>query len=196
MTASKIGPVGYTGQATDFDIQPKDGSKAPRLHSVVVVTGWAINGLGLSYEEAGGAPTLIQPAGMEPAPVRSTFEIPRGDSLVAVKVGWGSQYPGYPSNEVITLQFETKNGLKSPVYGGTSGSAKVTEHVLRAPEGHEIIGLFGARGGPQNLIQRLGAHVRASCDCADLARRIAALEERSARQEKQIAELARMLKPA
>jgi len=194
MIASKLGPVGYKEQATEFDIQPKVGGKSPRIHSVVVVTGWAVNGIGIHYEDsAGSAPYLVQPEGMTPAPTRSIFEIPKGDSLVAVKVGWGAQAPGYAANEVITLQFETAAGLKSAVYGGTSGHAQVTEFLLRAPDGYEIIGLFGARGGGQNLLQRLGATVQARCDCAALVKRLSALEDRLSKFEKGIAELAKLL---
>ncbi|MBV8384617.1 MAG: hypothetical protein JOZ63_18685, partial [Planctomycetaceae bacterium] len=87
------------------------------------------------------------------------FEVPGGDYLVAVSVGWGRQAPGYPANEVITLQFETHKGLKSPVYGGGSGRMDVSSFSLRAPEGQQIIGLFGARGGNQGLLIRVGAYV-------------------------------------
>lgn len=194
MIASKLGPVGYKEHATEFDIQPKAGTKSPRIQSIVVVTGWAVNAVGISYDDgAGSAPYLVQPEGMAPAPTRNVFEIPRGDSLVAVKVGWGAQAPGYANNEVITLQFETANGLRSAVYGGSSGHAQVTEFQLRAPDGHEIIGLFGARGGGQNLIQRLGATVQARCDCAALVKRISMLEERLSTFEKGITELAKRI---
>lgn len=194
MTPSKQGPVGSKDQATEFEILPRAGAKSPRIYSVVVVTGWAVNAIGINYEDGtSSTPYLVQPEGMAPAPVRNVFDIPKGDSLAAIKVGWGAQAPGYPANEIITLQIETTNGLKSPVYGGTSGSAQVTEFSLRAPAGHELIGLFGGRGGRQNLIQRLGAFVQARCDCAALVQRIATLEERLAKQEKQIAELARLI---
>lgn len=68
----------------------------------------------------------------------------------------------------------------------------MTEHSLWAPDGYELIGLFGGRDGGQNLIQRLGISVQARCDCAAIVQRIAALAERLAKQETQITELARM----
>lgn len=194
MITNRLGPVGYQEKATEFDILPKPGAKISRIHSVVVVTGWAVNAIGINYDDASGSASyLVQPEGMAPAPVRNLFEVPKGDSLISIKVGWGAQAPGYPKNEIVTLQFETATGLKSAVYGGTSGSAQVTEYSLRAPDGHEIIGLFGGRGGGQNLIQRLGISVQARCDCSAVVQRIATIEERLAKQEQQLAELARLI---
>jgi hypothetical protein len=147
----------------------------------------------VEYEDVPqAAPYFVKPEGMSIAS-KSMFEIPPGDYLVAVSVGWGSQSPGYAKNEVVTLRFETKKGLRSPVYGGTSGSAEVTEYTLTAPEGQEIIGFFGARGGDQNLILRLGIHLAAahlSTEQTDPGiRKIVELEQKLAAQAQKLAHL-------
>lgn len=148
----QLGPIGIPEQATEFSFAP------PRLKTITVYAGWAVDLLTVQYEGPGletvsGTP----PAGKSNLPPQK-FEIPEGDHLVAVQVGWGAQAPSYPKDQIITLQFETQKGIKSPVFGGGSGQAQVSLFALRAPEGQHIVGFHGARGGRQNLLVRLGAY--------------------------------------
>jgi hypothetical protein len=108
--------------------------------------------------------------------------------VVAIHGGYGAQAPGYPSNEIITLQFETKKGLTSPVYGGQSKQPQTTPFTLRAQEGHQIIGFFGTRGSAipnQMNVLSLGAHVM---------RVPVSVEDRLSSVEKQLAELTEAVK--
>ena len=156
---SKLAPVGSAEKGTEFEFLPESRAAVqPRIRAVTVDHVWAIDALGVQFEDsAQGVAPLAPPDASFKHP--GVFEVPGGDYLVAVSVGWGRQAPGYPANEVITLQFETHKGLKSPVYGGGSGRMDVSSFSLRAPEGQQIIGLFGARGGNQGLLIRVGAYV-------------------------------------
>lgn len=151
----KIGPIGSPDQATEFSFEPP---RPPRLKSITVHAAWAVDLLTVQYEGPGQeAAVVTPPTGKTNLPPQK-FEVPEGDQLVAVHVGCGAQAPGYPKNEIITLQFETRKGIKSSVFGGGSGHAQVTVFVLRAPEGQHITGLHGATGGAKNLLIRLGAY--------------------------------------
>ncbi|UGS11452.1 MULTISPECIES: jacalin-like lectin [Microcystis] len=74
---------------------------------------------------------------------KGEFSIPAGDYLTKISGIWGMSVPGRPKQEIVTIQFETKKGVKSPVFGGKHGKQEVDPFVLEAPEGQEIIGLFG-----------------------------------------------------
>ncbi len=76
--------------------------------------------------------------------------------------------PGRPKQEIVTIQFETKKGVKSPVFGGKHGKQEVDPFVLEAPEGQEIIGFFGSYGGGQNLLVRLGIYCQTVTTLAKL----------------------------
>ena len=76
--------------------------------------------------------------------------------------------PGRPKKEIVTIQFETKKGVKSPVFGGKHGKQEVDPFVLEAPEGQEIIGFFGSYGGGQNLLVRLGIYCQTVTTLAKL----------------------------
>lgn len=69
--------------------------------------------------------------------------------------------PGRPKQEIVTIQFETKKGVKSPVFGGKHGKQEVDPFVLEAPEGQEIIGLFGLSYARDGMIgdETLIAHI-------------------------------------
>lgn len=92
MITNRVGPVGYHEKATEFAIRPRAGAKNPRIHSGIVVIGWAVSALGINYDDGtGSAPYPVQ--GMAPAPGRNVFEVPRGDSLVTIKVGGTRRLP-------------------------------------------------------------------------------------------------------
>ncbi len=149
---TRIGPVGSMENAKEFEILPKPGAVDPRISGVTTGHSWSLANVSAQYDYAPLVkPTVTSETGF--------FEIPAGDHLVAVHVGHGRQYPGYPDNQVITVQYETRKGLKSPVYGGQSGSAQVTNYSLRAPDGHQIIGFFGASQDYQNIPVRIGVHL-------------------------------------
>ena len=76
--------------------------------------------------------------------------------------------PGRPKQEIVTIQFETKKGVKSPVFGGKHGKQEVDPFVLEAPEGQEIIGFFGSYEGGQNLLARLGIYCQTVTTLAKL----------------------------
>ncbi len=76
--------------------------------------------------------------------------------------------PGRLKQEIVTIQFETKKGVKSPVFGGKHGKQEVDPFVLEAPEGQEIIGFFGSYGGGQNLLVRLGIYCQTVTTLAKL----------------------------
>lgn len=159
--ASKFVKVGTKGGAIagkDFDFQPKD--TASRLKKVGMMAAWAIGTFEVEYENTTSSPTETYRFG----PVGSgggqkvEVSIEPGDYLTKLTGTWGRQAPGYPKEEIITLQFETHKGIKSSVFGGGSGQSETEPFILEAPEGHEIIGFFGTHGGPQDLIVRLGIY--------------------------------------
>ncbi|WP_071187587.1 LamG-like jellyroll fold domain-containing protein [Trichormus sp. NMC-1] len=156
----KIGTKGGSISGTDFELLPEDTAPKLRLKSVSMNVAWAITRLQVEYENIASTPaqtylTAIVGSG---GGNRKEVSIQPGDYLTKISGTWGRQAPGYPKEEIITIQFETKQGIKSPIFGGESGRTEVEPFVLEAPEGQEIIGFFGSHGGPQDLLVRLGIY--------------------------------------
>ncbi|MBK1987689.1 hypothetical protein A0J48_009095 [Sphaerospermopsis aphanizomenoides BCCUSP55] len=159
----KVGPKGGSISGTDFELLPDHTVPQSRLKSILLNEAWAISRLQVEYENVASTPgttyqTEIVGSG---GGNRKEVSIQPGDYLTKISGTWGRQAPGYPKEEIITIQFETKNGIKSPLFGGGSGNSEVEPFVLEAPEGQEIIGFFGSHGGPQNLLVRLGIYCQA-----------------------------------
>ncbi len=79
------------------------------------------------------------------------FLIPTGDYLTQI-IGSAGQYDG--TARLFSLQFITKSGVKSPVYG----SAGPGNFYYRCPPGYQITGIFGRSG---TAVDALGIYIDA-----------------------------------
>nr|WP_217385575.1 cyanobactin biosynthesis PatC/TenC/TruC family protein [Dolichospermum sp. UHCC 0259] len=130
------------------------------MKSISLNASWAIGTLQVKYENLSSTPSETYNSerfGSGGGDI-VTFSIEPGNYLTKINAAWGRQAPDHPKEEIITIQFETKNGVKSQVFGGASGKAEVESFVLEAPKGQEIIGFFGDHGGRQDLFLRLGIY--------------------------------------
>lgn len=159
----RMGPVGGLVPATDFEIAPPETALQSRIKRLRIHAGWAIGSLQVQYENLATNP----PEFYESMAVGgqggnlSEFIVDADDYLTHIYGTWGSQAPGYPQQEIITLQFQTAQGLQSQVFGGGSGKQQVQPFCFEAPQGYEIMGFFGAHGSNQNVLVRLGVHLSA-----------------------------------
>ncbi len=153
----KLGPTGGSISGTDFQILPKDTAPQSRVKKVFVNAGWAIDALQVEYENPVSIPgeTYLSDLVGGRGGTKGEFSIPAGDYLTKISGTWGMSAPGRPKQEIVTIQFETKKGVKSPVFGGKHGKQEVEPFVLEAPEGQEIISFFGSYG---DLLVRLGIY--------------------------------------
>ncbi|WP_016949096.1 LamG-like jellyroll fold domain-containing protein [Anabaena sp. PCC 7108] len=157
----KVGTKGGSISGTDFELLPQDTAPKSRLKSILMDAAWAIGTLQIEYENIDSIPAeTYRSAIVGSGGSNVEVSIQPGDYLTKISGTWGRQAPGYPKEEIITLQFETKKGIKSQIFGGGSGNTEVESFVLEAPEGQEIIGFFGSHGGRQNLLVRLGIYCR------------------------------------
>ncbi|MCA2552201.1 MAG: DUF2235 domain-containing protein, partial [Microcystis sp. M04BS1] len=166
----KLGPTGGSISGTDFQILPKDTAPQSRLKKVFVNAGWAIDALQVEYENPASIPgeTYLSDLVGGRGGTKEEFSTPVGDYLTKISGTWGMSAPGRPKQEIVTIQFETKKGVKSPVFGGKHGKQEVEPFVLEAPEGQEIIGFFGSYGGGQNLLVSLGIYCQTVTTLAKL----------------------------
>ncbi|MFM6001673.1 MAG: jacalin-like lectin, partial [Sphaerospermopsis kisseleviana] len=156
----KVGAVGGSISGRDFEFLPQNTAPKSRLKSVIINEAWAIGTLQVEYENMASTPVETYRSariGLGGGK-RQEVSIEAGDHLTKLTGTWGRSAPGYHKHDIITIQFETKKGIKSPIFGGGSGKAEVEPFVLEAPEGQEIIGFFGSHGGPQGLLLRLGIY--------------------------------------
>ncbi|BAY25488.1 hypothetical protein NIES2100_52940 [Calothrix sp. NIES-2100] len=158
----KQGPKGGSIAAKDFEFLPKNSAPKSRIKTVSMMVAWAIGTLQVEYEDVGSSPAEIYSTTSVGSGGGNKVQVSLapGDYITKITGSWGRQAPGYPKEEIITLQFETQKGVKSQVFGGGSGKQEVEPFVFEAPAGHEIIGFFGAHGGPQDLLIRLGVYSR------------------------------------
>ncbi|MDJ1184773.1 lamin tail domain-containing protein [Roseofilum casamattae] len=145
----KQGPEGSTTPGTPFDFRPPENVQRPKLREFNLSHAWAINNIQVGYDTSDSASSF-----------NGKFVIEPGDYLTKITGGWGRQAPGYPDDEIITLQLHTHNGVTSQVFGGGSGQSQTRPFSLEAPTGQEIIGCFGIRGGRQNLLLSLGVYLQ------------------------------------
>ena len=159
---TEIGPAGSAIAATAFAIQPRTGVAASKIHSVSLSSGWAVDKIQVRYENPATNPaeTYDSQAFGGGGGSLSAFRLAQGDYLTSVSGTWGAQAPGYPREEIVSLQFHTHQGNQSQVFGGGNAQKQVEPFTLVAPEGSEIIGFFGAYGSHQNGLVRLGIYTR------------------------------------
>ena len=159
---TQIGPAGSPIAATDFAIQPRTGVAASRIKSIALSSGWAVDKIQVKYENPATNPaeTYDSQAFGGGGGSLNTFSLAPGDYLTSISGTWGAQAAGYPRQEIISLQFHTHQGNQSPVFGGGNPQKQVEPFTLIAPEGSEIIGLFGAYGSYQNALVRLGLYTQ------------------------------------
>ncbi|MEH2425091.1 MAG: LamG-like jellyroll fold domain-containing protein [Nostoc sp.] len=158
---TEVGPAGSSISATAFAIQPKTGAEAAKIYSVSLSSGWAVDRIQVQYELATNpAETYDSDAFGGKGGGLTSFRLATGDYLTSVSGTWGAQAPGYPREEIISLQFHTHQGNQSQVFGGGNSQKQVEPFTLVAPEGSEIIGFFGACGSHQNGLVRVGLYTR------------------------------------
>ena len=157
---SKQGPIGGEIDATDFDIQPQQEAPLSRIKTVRLHTGWAIDKIQVQYENKATNQTYDSIASGGPGGSYAEFNLVEGDYLTGVSGSWGKQAPSYPKENIVTLQFKTKKGIKSQLFGGNNSQKVVEPFSFEAPQGYEIIGFFGAYGGAYNVLVRLGVYLR------------------------------------
>ncbi|NEQ69738.1 MAG: hypothetical protein F6K21_30455, partial [Symploca sp. SIO2D2] len=129
-----------------------------KITSISVWHAWAIGNIIVNIQS--GANSYVLRCKQPPSPSGEEFNLEAGDYLTKVSGTWGRQAPGYPKEEIITLQFHTYKGVTSKVFGGGSGKQEVEPFSLEAPEGQEIIGFFGIYGGRQDVLTSLGIYLR------------------------------------
>ncbi|MEM9217767.1 MAG: LamG-like jellyroll fold domain-containing protein, partial [Cyanobacteria bacterium P01_F01_bin.150] len=157
---TKLGAFGGSIDATPFDIQPKAEATQSRIKSIVLRHAWAIDRIQVEYENTVTTPIEVYTVTSGDPVSGDQFQLEAEDYISKVTGTWGRQAPGYPKEEIITLQFHTHKGKVSPLFGGQSGTQEVESFELEAPDGQEIIGFWGAHGGRQNLLIRLGVYLR------------------------------------
>ncbi|NER96647.1 MAG: hypothetical protein F6J86_22850, partial [Symploca sp. SIO1B1] len=154
----KQGPKGSSIKGTSFDIQPTEEVSQSKITSISVWHAWAIGNIIVNIQSS--ANSYVLRCKQPPSPEGEEFNLEAGDYLTKVSGTWGRQAPGYPKEEIITLQFHTYKGVTSKVFGGGSGKQEVEPFSLEAPEGQEIIGFFGVYGGRQDVLTSLGIYLR------------------------------------
>ena len=165
-TLLKQGPKGSSIDATDFDIQPKEDAPQSRIKTLRFHAGWAVDKIQVVYEDVATNPPqtyeseAVGGGGGSP----KEFSLETGDYITEVLGSWGSQAPGYPKEEIISLQFQTNKGVKSPEFGGGNSNKEIEPFCFVAPQGYEVIGFFGSNGSHQNSLVRLGVYLRAVAD--------------------------------
>ncbi len=158
--AFAIEPKGSTVAGTNFEILPNAKYPQSRIKTILINAGWAVDRLQVEYEERSdaGVSSHMSEVGGKGRGNSNKFSIEPGDYITKVYGTWGRQAPGYPKEEIISLQFETHKKGKSPVFGGGNSRKEVESFVFEAPENHEIIGFLGAYGSHQNALVRLGVY--------------------------------------
>ena len=157
-----LGPEGSTIEAIEFYLQPRSDIPKSRISKLLINGGWAVDKLQVEYENTAVEPpqTYVSfPAGGGGGN-HTEFVIDPDDYITGLVGSWGRQAPGYPKEEIISLQFETYKGVQSPEFGGGNAKKEVEAFNFKAPEGCEIIGFFGAYGGHQNCLVRIGVYLR------------------------------------
>ncbi len=156
-------PKGSTVPGTDFEIIPNAQAPQSRIKGILINGGWAIDTIQVEYEDiaSNSEKTYMSIVGGKGKGNPNKFSIERGDYLTKVIGTWGRQAPGYPKEEIISLQFETHKGVKSPIFGGGNPQKEVKSFVFEAQANHEIVGFLGAYGGHQNALVRFGVYCQA-----------------------------------
>jgi hypothetical protein len=155
-------PIGGSLDATDFDIQPSTEAPKSRIKIVRLHCGWAIDKIQVQYENLATKPpqTYESKEFGGPGGGYTEFSLVPGDYITEVFGTWGKQAPTYPTGDIVTLQFKTYKGVTSQIFGGGNPQKEVEPFSFEAPQGYEIIGLFGAYGGSYNVLVRLGVYLK------------------------------------
>ncbi|MBE9061181.1 LamG-like jellyroll fold domain-containing protein [cf. Phormidesmis sp. LEGE 11477] len=161
----KIQPVGGSTDATDFDLLADHRTPGAKIVALRVAACWAVDGLGVAYQDSVTVPNADVDSGRLGDTPR-VFFIDDDDYLTKVTGTWGLQTQNHSVPVIISLQFHTRNGVSSEVFGGESKhrQTKITPFSLEAG-GEEIIGFCGAYGATQDrnrniLMIRLGAYAK------------------------------------
>ncbi len=155
-------PTGSSINATDFEILPKEQAPQSRIKAIRLRSGWVIDNIQVQYQNlANNPPELYESiaAGNQGGSF-GEFSLAAGDYITGVLGTWGRQAPGYPKEEIVSLQFQTDKGVTSKVFGAGNSNNEVEPFSFEAPQGYEIIGFFGAYGSHQNALVRLGVYLQ------------------------------------
>ncbi|MEM7591568.1 MAG: Dyp-type peroxidase [Cyanobacteria bacterium P01_A01_bin.83] len=151
---TKQAAQGSSAYGKNFDILPQAPSRISRL---IMHSGWAVDKLQVEYEDLSSKAKSLSPAAGGPGGGEGEFSISEGDYITDIFGAWGRQAPGYPKEEIVSLKFKTKNGQEKS-FGGENSQKEVEPFFFKAPEGHQIIGFFGAFGSHQNSLLRIGIY--------------------------------------
>lgn len=159
-----LGPKGSFVDAEEFVIQPNTSQS--RIKTVRIKSNWAIDNIQVQYENIAKNPpeTYESVAYGGSGGQAGEFSIEAGDYITGILGTWGKEGSNYPQQDIITLELQTYKGVKSQVFGGSSGEKEVASFSLEAPPNYEIIGFFGAHApNPVSnnvVLVRLGAYIR------------------------------------
>ncbi|MEM9926623.1 MAG: cyanobactin biosynthesis PatC/TenC/TruC family protein [Cyanobacteria bacterium P01_D01_bin.50] len=103
--------------------------------------------------------SYLSPKGFGKGDDFKEFSIEAGDYLTQVSGTWGQQSPNHPKEAIISIQFQTHNGVTSGVFGGESPHKQVEPFAFTAPNGYAICGFFGATGR-KDILARLGIYLQ------------------------------------
>ncbi|NER39976.1 MAG: hypothetical protein F6J93_39620 [Oscillatoria sp. SIO1A7] len=123
----KLGPQGSDIDATKFEIRPSDKTGRSRIKRILINHGWAVHKIKVEYEDLATAEpeTYLSQAFGGKGGDREEFILEPGDYITEVIGSWGRQAPGYPKEEIISLQLKTHQGKASRVFGGGNTRKKI-----------------------------------------------------------------------
>jgi len=132
----KLGPSGGTG-GSPFEMVPNPKNGPWTISSIEGRSGTRIDQIELVWRnEQGNTDSSHEDGGSGGSDFN--FGIPSGDYLTSIEGSVGH----HNSDRIFSLQFHTKNGLKSKTFG-TQGTF---DFFYQCPEGYQIVGLFGRSG--------------------------------------------------
>ena len=123
----KNGPQGSEVNATKFEILPLDETGRSRIKRILIHGAWAVHKIQVEYEHLATAEpeTYLSQAFGGKGGNSQEFILEPGDYITEVIGSWGRQAPGYPKQEIISLQFKTHQGKTSRVFGGGNTIKKI-----------------------------------------------------------------------
>lgn len=147
--------------ATPFSIHPNLTAPSSRIKTLRVSGGWGLDRIQVQYEHLTPTPTEVydSPEYGRQGGTPGEFSLEIGDYLTVVSGEWGTGAPGYPREEIVSLQFQTYQGKQSQVFGGGNSQKQVEPFSFLAPDGYEIVGFFGACHSTQGNLVRIGVYL-------------------------------------
>ncbi len=146
----QLGPSGGLGGQA-FDAHPPTRRGPWKINTLQGRSGSRINQLELIWKDDAGETQSSQEYGGDGGDPW-TFNIQSDDYLTEIKGFIGD----HNSVRVFSLQFVTRNGVESEVFGKATSSSKPFSY--QCPDGYQIVGIFGRAGAE---IDALGVYIRA-----------------------------------